>query len=507
MQFDMPAHRIIGPAGELPVLPDDLVVSRLAMLIEGQCEGLGAAKAAEKLGLSKQRYFQLLKLYREHGSAGLQGHKPGPKHNYVRTDEVERQVIRHRFLDPDASVDIIAQKLRQAGFPISTGAWTASSRSTAFKKKLYRYRPGSEPTIEVRTNRNRTKPVPCDPRSIEHGVRQFLADKVMGNLAGIWLLVPELLRLGAWDLVCGWTGQSPERVGPRLALQLIHEAALCRTGLRHRRTLNQRIFELANGLPFLASDMAVHELLAARTVADSLRFQVALGKVRRASGHFRGRLLAIDPHRVRSFSKRHMRLHRHDDRERPTKTAQTFFALDVETGQPICFTTGTSARTAAAAAEELLKLASDILNPQAGQALVLADSEHFTTELLDRVKTETNFDLLVPMPNRRSLRAQAEGVAAGSVPDRGGRATQPRSWHIPLRTARLGRSTNTSSGKGSGRRNTASMHFSRPAMATRLRSWPAIFPNAGTWRSSSMLIRHWVGTEQGRAISTFAMAR
>jgi hypothetical protein len=119
VQFDIPARRIIGPAGELPVLPDDLVVARLAMLIEGQCEGLGA-RAADKLGLSKQRYFQLLKLYREHGSAGLQGHKPGPKHNYVRTDEVERQVIRHRFLDPDASVDIIAQKLRQAGFAIST---------------------------------------------------------------------------------------------------------------------------------------------------------------------------------------------------------------------------------------------------------------------------------------------------------------------------------------------------------------------------------------------------
>jgi hypothetical protein len=241
-------------------------------------------------------------------------------------------------------------------------------------------------------------------------VRQFLADKAMGNLAGIWLLVPELLRLGAWDLVCGWTGQSPERVGPRLALQLIHEAALCRTGLRHRRTLNQRIFELANGLPFLASDMAIHDLLGARTVADSLRFQVALGKVRRASGHFQGRLLAIDPHRVRSFSKRHMRLHRHDDRERPTKTAQTFFALDADTGQPICFTTGTSARTAAVAAEELLKLATDILGTEAGQALVLADSEHFNTELLDKVKTETNFDILVPMHNQPGLRRKLSAL-------------------------------------------------------------------------------------------------
>jgi hypothetical protein len=280
----------------------------------------------------------------------------------------------------------------------------------AFKKKLHRYRPGPESTIEVRASQKRTKPIPCDPRSIEYGVRQFLADKLMGNLAGAWLLVPELLRLGAWDLVCGWTARPPERVEPRLALQLIHEAALCRTGLRHHRALNQRIFEVVNGLPFLASDVAVHDLLGARTVADSLGLQVALGKVRRASGHFRGRLLAIDPHRVRSFSKRHMRLHRQDARERPTKVAQTFFVLDVDTGQPIGLTTGTSARTAAAAAAELLKLAGDVLDTEPGEALVLADSEHFTTELLDRVKTQTNFDLLVPMPDRPSLRAKLRAL-------------------------------------------------------------------------------------------------
>ena len=226
------------------------------------------------------------------------------------------------------------------------------------------------------------------------------------------MLVPELLRLGVWDLVCGWTGQRPEQVGPRLALQLIQEAALCRTGLRHRRTLNQRIFEVANGLPFLASDMAVHELLAARAVADSVTLQVALGKIRRASGHFRGQRLAVDPHRVQSFTKRHMRLHRHDSRERPIKTAQTFFVLDVDTCEPICFTTGTSARTAASAALELLKLATDILNPEPAQVLVLVDSEHFTVELLDRVKTDTKFDLLVPMPNRPVVLNKLRGLPA-----------------------------------------------------------------------------------------------
>jgi hypothetical protein len=248
--------------------------------------------------------------------------------------------------------------------------------------------------------------MPCDPRSIEYGVRQVLADKVTGNLAGVWLLIPELLRLGVWDLVCDWTGQPAERAGPRLALQLIHEAALCTAGLRLRRSLNQHIFELANGLPFLAADMAIHDLLGARTVVDSKRLQMALGKVRLASGDFQGRVLAIDPHRVRSYSQRHMRRHRQDEAARPTNVAQTFFVLDADTSQPVCFTTGTSARTATAAAEELLGLAADILDTKPGQTLVLVDAEHFTVELLDKVKTQTNFDLIVPMPDQPGLRGK-----------------------------------------------------------------------------------------------------
>ena len=90
--------------------------------------------------------------------------------------------------------------------------------------------------------------------------------------------------------------------------------------------------------------------------------------------------------------------------------------LDVDTGQPLCFTTGTSARTAATAAEELLKLAADILDTEPGQMLVLADSEHFTVELLDRVKTGRTstswYRCLISLPCDAKLTA----VAAGDVP-------------------------------------------------------------------------------------------
>jgi hypothetical protein len=69
---------------------------------------------------------------------------------------------------------------------------------------------------------------------------------VSGNLVGLWLLIPEHLRLGTWDLLCGWTGQPTRRPEPRLALQLVHEAALCTTGVPEKRALSQNGFELAN---------------------------------------------------------------------------------------------------------------------------------------------------------------------------------------------------------------------------------------------------------------------
>jgi hypothetical protein len=120
VEFDIGRHELVGTAGSLVVLPDDEVVRKLSMLIEGQCEGLGPGEAAGKYGFSRARYHQIRNLYVEQGSEALRNRKRGPKTNYRRTDEVVRQIIRHRFLDPDASPAVIAQKLRQAGFIIST---------------------------------------------------------------------------------------------------------------------------------------------------------------------------------------------------------------------------------------------------------------------------------------------------------------------------------------------------------------------------------------------------
>ena len=120
MEFVLPDRHIVGPTGQLLVPEIDEITPRLFMLAEGECGAEGVAKAAAKYGYSRQRYYQLLKLFQKEGALALQSQKRGPKTNYVRTDELERQVIRHRFLDPDATVEVIAQKLRQTGFVVST---------------------------------------------------------------------------------------------------------------------------------------------------------------------------------------------------------------------------------------------------------------------------------------------------------------------------------------------------------------------------------------------------
>lgn len=109
-----------GPEGSIPLHEDDEITLKLGMLYEGECEGIGPSKAAQKFGYTRQRYYQLLREFTSKGAEVLKSRKRGPKTNYRRTDEVERQIVRYRFLDPNISAEVIAQKLTQCGHPIAT---------------------------------------------------------------------------------------------------------------------------------------------------------------------------------------------------------------------------------------------------------------------------------------------------------------------------------------------------------------------------------------------------
>ena len=270
----------------------------------------------------------------------------------------------------------------------------------AYKKKLYRYAPKSETdnlqnlqTVQIHQSKTRVRIEPTDPTAIEGQVRQFLADKVSGNLLGLWLLVPEHLRLGSFDLLVGWSHKPASCIEPRLALQMVHEAALCVSGIRQQRCLTHRGFELLNGLPFIATDTAIHQLLAEHTVRQAQNLQIALGKLRYASKHYMHQIIALDPHRMKSFSKRQLPKRSINAQRRPVKNQQLFFALDADTHQPIACTIGSSSLTATQGTQELMQMVTTILPPG---ALILADNEHFTIDLLNEIGQTPGFDLLTP---------------------------------------------------------------------------------------------------------------
>ena len=64
-----------------------------------------------------------------------------PRTNYRRTEEMVRQIIRHRFLDPDASAEVIAQKLQQAHHLISIRSVERVISDFGLQKKTLRLSP------------------------------------------------------------------------------------------------------------------------------------------------------------------------------------------------------------------------------------------------------------------------------------------------------------------------------------------------------------------------------
>ena len=125
--FNPESLSLIGPDGSLHVPPDDEITLKLSMLIEGECEGLGPNQAARKYHFSKQRYFQLRTAFGEQGAIALRSQKRGPKSNYRRTHEAVRQIIRHRFLDPEASAEVMAMNVTS---PMIDEIGPSSGRST-----------------------------------------------------------------------------------------------------------------------------------------------------------------------------------------------------------------------------------------------------------------------------------------------------------------------------------------------------------------------------------------
>jgi hypothetical protein len=169
LHFDPQSHQLLGPAGSLPIDPSESLARRFLMLLEGECLQTDITTLTRKYGLCRQRYYQLRSAFREGGLSALVPRKTGPKTNYRRTDEGVRQVIRHCFLDPDASSKVIAQKIRQTHFRLSQRSVQRVMADYGLQKKTLRPQPAESLTPTRSHPMQRQGRAPRERRSPQRG--------------------------------------------------------------------------------------------------------------------------------------------------------------------------------------------------------------------------------------------------------------------------------------------------------------------------------------------------
>jgi len=122
----------------LVINENDPIAWKLSMLIEAASnKDEKIEDLARRYGYTREHFYVIKRAYEEKGSQGLMDKSRGPKTNAKRTKEMEKQIIRHRFLDPEASSQVITQRLQQAGNNISQRSVERTINEYGLQKKGY----------------------------------------------------------------------------------------------------------------------------------------------------------------------------------------------------------------------------------------------------------------------------------------------------------------------------------------------------------------------------------
>lgn len=143
----------------------------------------------------------------------------------------------------------------------------------------------------------------------------------------------------------------------------------------------------------LVSDEQVHHLLDGHSLEQAEELLIQLGHQRQLCGHYRGQIVAVDPHRILSTSQRIMAKKKKTSEGPSKKMLQTFFSACGHTGQPIMATIGSTGVPTTQATRKLIAATTQVIK---GKALMVADKEHYTHELLSVAARHERFELLVP---------------------------------------------------------------------------------------------------------------
>ncbi|MCC5907157.1 MAG: hypothetical protein JJU13_13180 [Balneolaceae bacterium] len=152
----------------------------------------------------------------------------------------------------------------------------------------------------------------------------------------------------------------------------------------------------------------MHRLCEKHTIGQARQLLVQLGWQRGLLGHYDGRVVAVDPHRMISRSQRVMPKKKKAAELPSEKMLQTFFSVCGKTGQPITAYISSTGMPTGLATQTLMEDTGRIL-PQ--RMLVVADKEHFTRQLLEGLATRPGIDLLVPALHFEHVKATLKSMS------------------------------------------------------------------------------------------------
>ena len=187
IQFSIANSRFAGPGGTLPILEDDEISRKLAMLIEGDAGDGGPRKRPQKwrllpptiLSIACGLHAKNRKLWATEPKARSQN--PLPPYRGTRLPSHPPPISRWGRFNGSHRSEIALVWLRHQQAerrPRYGSVWSS-------KKKLYQYRPDRiGPCIQSFATRKTDRSEKADSLSIEREVRQLLAQKISGRHDG-----------------------------------------------------------------------------------------------------------------------------------------------------------------------------------------------------------------------------------------------------------------------------------------------------------------------------------
>lgn len=119
----------------LTIKKDDKLAIKMLMIYESLFFKIKPENITKKYNYSREYYYYLINNFNKKGSISLIDNPSGPKGNTVRTKFIENQIIRHRFLDPEANADVISKKLKQSGHNVSARSVERTIAKYGLQKK------------------------------------------------------------------------------------------------------------------------------------------------------------------------------------------------------------------------------------------------------------------------------------------------------------------------------------------------------------------------------------